>query len=89
LNISQTVSLLNNFLAIDPNAMNRFFGQCVEVNDEFAEHPRSVVNAEQEVSVLGIINSVVAEGGHRLVCVRDDVTGKILRFQEGEGYEHI
>lgn len=87
MNIVETVDLLNDFLATDERVINFLFNMYVETNNEFADHKRSVVNSEQEVSILGIINSIVIEDNRRIVCVRDDKTGKILYFKIGEGYD--
>jgi hypothetical protein len=85
---NRIISSLNEYLAIDPQAIHSLIEYRVPTNQALTDHPSVQVNAEGEVPVvglLGILNGIVgvipgSEVGY-ITAVFDDDNGKLLRFE--------
>lgn len=83
---NDVIELLNNALEKDPIAIRDLFDKSVRANSSLAISEYVVVDMNDNLRPIGLINGILAKGGHDLVAmVFDDDTGVLLRFQKYVG----
>lgn len=67
----QIEKVINDALERDRTAIDKLFMLSVQANKALAEHESITVSAEGELSVLGLINGILAKDGKILVAYLD------------------
>jgi len=83
----QVASLLNEMLALDPEATRNLVFNRVPCNDALADHPTIQVRAREdgscEVGLLGVLNALI-EPEYRIAVTIEDDQSKVHGFEVRE-----
>jgi hypothetical protein len=88
--VQEVIALLNEFLELDPEAIQNLINNRCKCNDKVANHPTIQVRKYPEdedytVGLLGILNNLfgIREDGMGAICAEiEDISGKIITFKE-------
>jgi len=86
--IDQVLELLNEMLAIDPEAVQNLVNSRVKCNEALSNHPTIQVRQYEDdeypqVGIIGVVNGFFGiddVSGMGAICCHDDGSGKILKF---------
>lgn len=79
------ISLLNEFVELDPDAIKSLIYNAVECNDRLANHPGifvSTIDSEHYIRFIGLLNSVLEYiGAERIAEKWSDSSGEIGNYK--------
>lgn len=81
----RVTSLMNELLALDPDAVCRIVETRVQCGDRVAGHPHVQVSSDNGnppymLGIMGILNGIIGADGKRFVIANLDENGRVVGF---------
>ena len=80
----KALEILNRICKRDNKALSSMLLNRIATNEDYVDDPQVVCSKHNELTALGILNSILSASGSKRVCACVDDSGSITHFEEYE-----